>query len=70
MGQQDIYRLLEDNPDRWYTAKEIAEVFDTPTANISKALASLRRSGVVLYQKIRGGKRNRLMFQYKFKPTF
>lgn len=67
MGQSDICDFLEANPDRWYTAKEIAEVFGVPTANISKALVSLRRSEYVLFRKIRWEKKNRLMFQYKFK---
>ena len=64
MGQLDVYEFLEDNPDLWFTSREISRKIDVSLPSTTMSLKRLREEGEVIF---RGSGRSGDEFRYKFK---
>jgi len=50
MGQQDIYNLLKDHPNEWFTSRDISKGIKTSVCSATVCLKKLRESNEVLYK--------------------
>ena len=64
MGQQDVYRFLQEHPGIWFTSKEISERLSISIGAIAESLRKLRVNGEIEHRG-KGSRRNG--YQYKFK---
>tara|TARA_Y100000034_G_C6784235_1_gene350742 strand:- start:223 stop:423 length:201 start_codon:yes stop_codon:yes gene_type:complete len=65
MGQEDILKILENNPNKWFTAREINKSLKL-SKNSSHSFVSLRKSGYVNVRiKIIGCGTERYMYKHK-----
>ena len=65
MSQQDVHAFLKDNPDKWFTSKEISDMLGVSLGSTTISLKRLRETGEVEYWRFRelsGGP-----YQYRFK---
>ena len=51
MGQQQVLDFLKKYPDKWFTAREIAEGLDLNFKRVSESLKKLRRNSDVNHKK-------------------
>ena len=65
MGQQDIVELLEQNPDRWFSASELRRELGV-SGKICKPLKGLRYRGDVAFCRV-PGRNSRAKYVYKHK---
>ena len=42
MGQQDVFNFLQQNPDKWFTVREICKVMGLSHSSVGRALKVLR----------------------------
>lgn len=63
MGQQEVYEFLKNNPDTWFTSREISDNLNVSIGSVTMNLKKLRKSKLIGYRNT--GKKN--MFQYMFK---
>lgn len=64
MGQQEVYEFLKNNPETWFTSREISDNLNVSIGSVTMNLKKLRKSKLIAYRNT--GKKN--MFQYMFKP--
>jgi len=64
MGQQEVYQFLRDNPNRWFTAREICDVLGNARGAICRSLRGLRKRKEVHFTQLPPAWRG---FRYKFK---
>ena len=64
MGQQEVYDFLRNNPDKWFTSKQIAENMKASYGSVTNNLAKLRKTSSIIF-KI--SKRRTNSYLYKFK---
>ena len=67
MGQQEICDFLEENPDEWYSTRDLSEAIDKSIGSVTVCLKKLRENNEVDYKPSgkKGGKR--LQYLYKKK---
>lgn len=67
MGQQDICDFLEQNPDVWYSTKELSQAMNRSIGSVTVCMRKLRKNHDVDY-KPNGKKRGaRPSYLYKNK---
>ena len=64
MGQQDVYRFLQEHPGEWFTSKEISERIGLSIGVIAESLRKMRVNDEIEH---RGTGCRRNGYQYKFK---
>lgn len=64
MGQEEILRLLKENPTKWFSTSEIALLTKTEKSPVSNSLIKLRKYGEV-YFKQEGHLGQEYFYQYK-----
>lgn len=66
MCQQRVYKLLKQNPDEWFTSKQISDRLKIKRSNVTVNLKKMKKFNEVLVYKPspRG-----CHFKYKFKLT-
>ena len=47
MGQRELYAILKDNPDIWFTAVELSLMTGSKVGRIATSLKGLIRTGMV-----------------------
>lgn len=62
MGQQEVYEFLKNNPNKWFTSREISENLSVSIGSVTMNLKKLRKSKLITFRNT--GKKN--MFQYMF----
>ena len=53
MGQQDVYRFLQEHPGKWFTSNDIKRELGISQPSICDSLKKLRKRGDVIYRKPR-----------------
>jgi len=51
MGQQDVYRFLQERPYRWFIASEISDFLGMAKTSVNSSLRRLARAGFILRRK-------------------
>jgi predicted transcriptional regulator len=67
MGQQDVYNLLKNHPNEWFTSRDISKEINISVGSVTVCIKRLRESNEVLY-KARGkrvGKRTQYLYKFK-----
>ena len=54
MSQEQIVKFLEQNPDNWFTYRDIANKADVSLNSINVSLRKLRSWGLINYKEIKG----------------
>lgn len=65
MSQQDVYAFLKDNPDRWFTSRDIGNMLDVSFGSVTISLKRLRESDEVRYRRISGRAGSPYLYQFK-----
>ena len=50
MSQETVLTFLKENPDKWWTSKEIAEKLNASIGSVTCNLAKLRRYKMIAYK--------------------
>lgn len=65
MGQQQIYKILKANKNKWFTSKELAELTGTNYHNANRSLKKLYLHGEIHRKEIQLGKK--FFYHYQFR---
>lgn len=71
MGQQEVFKFLKDNKNKWFTIRQVYERLDVSIISVAANLRKLRKDKQIECKKKRGldfntGSKKRI-FAYKFK---
>lgn len=51
MGQQEVFTFLEENRNKWFTSRQIADKLEASYGSVSVSIMKLRQSGQVKFKK-------------------
>jgi len=66
MSQQEVYTFLKNNPNEWFTSKDISKSSGISIGSVTTSLKKLRTRGEVGY-KLNENFYGRNCYKYKFK---
>ena len=64
MGQEEVYEVLEEHPNRWFTSREIIKILGISQPSVNDSLKIMRKRGEVFYRVPPHAKES---YRYKFK---
>jgi hypothetical protein len=67
MGQQEVYDFLMNNPDQWYTSKQISEKLIVSIGSVTMSLKKLRKTNIIKFRNT--GKRNTFQYMVQSEPA-
>ncbi len=67
MGQQDVYNFLKDNPNDWFTSRDISKGIKISIGSVTVCLKKLREKNEVQHKSVGNAYRRKKQYQYKFK---
>jgi len=48
MGQQEVYKFLEEHPEKWFYIREVSDLIRLSYGSVSYSMKQLRKGGLVL----------------------
>lgn len=66
MGQQEVYDFLKNNPNSWYTGKEISAGLNMSYGCVTVSLKKLRHNKFIVCRPIVCEKNGKLENRYRF----
>jgi len=51
MGQQEVFTFLENNRNKWFTSRQIADKLKASYGSVSVSIMKLRKSGQIRFKK-------------------
>ena len=57
MGQQDVFNFLQQNPEKWYTVREISTNLGLSQSSVGHSLKMLRIRGDVGFMRDSGSRK-------------
>jgi len=67
MGQYEVLQILKENPNKWFTTKELADLTKVTTGSVA---SSIKRMGNLVIRRYNSGDNNRLGVVYKLDGVF
>lgn len=61
MGQLEVLKLLSQEPDKWFTVKEVSDRLELRHTPVSQSLRQLKKYDEVDFMM---GKNNRILYKY------
>ena len=67
MGQQEVYNLLKQYRNKWFSSKEIAKKLKLSTGSVTVSMQKLRKANLVYFEFARTIKSGNKGYLYKFR---
>ena len=67
MGQQEVYDFLKDNPDEWFTSRDLQEILHISIGSINESLRKLRERREINYKTSIINGKGKPQYIYNFK---
>ncbi|MFW6007854.1 MAG: hypothetical protein ACOCP8_01205 [archaeon] len=66
MGQEDVYKILKNNPEEWYTTKKLhEELINIGMGSIGQSIRRMEKAKEIIIKKEKGKTRYIKKFKYK-----
>ena len=64
MGQEEVYQVLEEQPNRWFTSRDLIKILGISQPSVNDSLKRMRKRGDIFYRVPVHAKES---YRYKFK---